>query len=182
MAIVVSIVVAMSENRVIGRNGGLPWRLPDDLRRFKTLTLGHPIVMGRRTFESIGRPLPGRTNIVVTRSRANQLQAAGVLVANSVEQAIEAGLAIAADPGEVLVVGGNAVYRDALPFVQRIHLTLVHAQIRGDTCFPEIDPQHWRETARVSHAADDRHAHAMSFVTLDRCGPVRLPTPESPMP
>ena len=129
----IGLVVAMAEDRVIGAGGRLPWHLPADLRHFRTLTLGKPIVMGRRTFESIGRPLPGRTNIVVTRDP--ELRRAGVWVALD----LEAALAVARPLGEVMVIGGAAIYVRALPLCERIYLTEVHAKISGDTWFPAYD-------------------------------------------
>ena len=158
----VSIVVAMDERDAIGRNGGLPWRLPEDLRRFKALTLGKPIVMGRRTWDSIGRPLPGRLNVVVTRSCG--LELAGAMVVASLEQA----LAAAGDVPEVCVIGGAEIYRLALPLADVLHVTRVHATIAADTFFPAILPAQWEEVAREEHPADERHAFAYSFVELRR--------------
>ncbi len=158
----VSLVVAAAENGVIGRDNGMPWHLPGDLKHFKALTLGRHLLMGRRTFESIGRPLPGRTTLLLTRDP--DFAPAGVIVVRSVEAA----LGVAAAAGAELVIGGGGqVYRLALPFVQRIHLTRIHAVIDGDTRFPDLGPQ-WREVARLEHPADERHAQAMSFITLER--------------
>jgi len=163
----VSIIVAAAENGVIGRQGQLPWQLPADLKHFKALTLGHPIVMGRRTFESIGRALPGRTNIVLTGQPAWPAPA-GVLVAHSLPEA----LALAAQqPGgdEVCVIGGGEIYRQALPATQVVHLTEVHTIFpEGDAFFPKLSPTEWREETRERHPADDQHAVAYSFVTLRR--------------
>ncbi len=157
-----SIVVAMAENRVIGNNNQLPWHLPADLRHFKTLTMGKPILMGRKTHESIGRALPGRQNIVVTRQRG--YQAEGCMVTLSVDAA----LAACADAAEVMLIGGAQLYRELLPRSTRIYLTLVHAIIAGDTLFPAIDPAAWHETARADHPADEKNAYPFSFVTLQR--------------
>ncbi len=163
----VSIIVAAAENGVIGRQGQLPWQLPADLQHFKALTLGHPIVMGRRTFDSIGRALPGRTNIVVTGQPAWPAPA-GVLVAHSLPEA----LALAAQqPGgeEVCVIGGGEIYRQALPATDVVHLTEVHATVAdGDAFFPTLSPTTWREETRTRHAPDAKHAVAYSFVTLRR--------------
>jgi dihydrofolate reductase len=163
----VSIIVAAAENGVIGRKGQLPWQLPADLQHFKALTLGHPIVMGRRTFESIGRALPGRTNIVVTGQPAWPAPA-GVLVAHSLPEA----LALAAQqPGgdEVCVIGGGEIYHQALPAADMVHLTEVHTTVPdGDAFFPTLPPAAWREETRARHAPDDKHAVAYSFVTLRR--------------
>jgi dihydrofolate reductase len=162
----VSIVVAAAENGVIGNGNRLPWRLPDDLRRFKELTLGKPMVMGRKTFDSIGRPLPGRTTIVVTRTSG--LQIAGCVVVNS----LAAALAAAGDVPEVAIVGGAELYRHALPEVNVIHLTRVHARVPGDTFFPELQPGQWREEWLSRHPADERHAYDFSYLTLTRAGEV----------
>ncbi len=132
----VTLVAAIARNGVIGVDGGLPWHLPDDLRRFKELTLGHVLVMGRKTYESIGHPLPGRTTIVVTRSPSWDSAAAEVRVAGSVSDAIEAAAAL---DDEVFVVGGAQVYAAALPLADRLELTWVDAEPEGDTTFPELD-------------------------------------------
>ena len=159
-----SIVVAIAENGVIGSGNQLPWRLPDDLRHFKELTLGKPMVMGRRTFDSIGRPLPGRTSIVVTRNA--ELKIAGCVVVHSLADALRA----AGDVPEVVIVGGAELYQHALPQVDVIHLTRIHASVPGDTFFPALQPREWREEFVARHPADARHAHAFSFVTLTRVG------------
>ena len=156
----VAIVVAMAGNRVIGRNGGLPWRLPADMSRFRALTMGKPIVMGRRTHESIGRALDGRRNIVV--SRRPDYRAPGCTVAPSFEAALEA----ASGAAEVAVVGGAGIYEQALPVAARIHLTLVHARVDGDVRFPRIDPAAWREVSRTERRADARNRHDVSFIEL----------------
>jgi dihydrofolate reductase len=161
-----SVVVAADERGGIGRSGGLPWHLPEDLKRFKALTLGKPIVMGRRTWDSIGRPLPGRRSIVV--SRQTGLAIAGAEVVGSLEQALEA----AADAPEICVIGGAELYRLALPLAGAIHLTRVHATVEADTFLPALDPGDWEEVSSERHEADERHAHAYSFVTLRR---VRAP-------
>jgi dihydrofolate reductase len=143
--VAVTIVAAVARNGVIGVDGGLPWRLPDDMRRFKKLTLGHVLVMGRRTYESIGRPLPGRTTVVVTRSEGWDSGSRGVLVARGVPEAID--LAAAIDD-EVFVVGGAAVYAAALPLAGRLELTWVDAEPAGDTTFPDVDWREWRQLRR----------------------------------
>ena len=154
----ITIVVAMTENRVIGRGGGLPWRLPADLSRFRALTMGKPIVMGRRTHESIGRLLDGRTNIVL--SRRPGYQAPGCTVRPSLEAASNA--------AEIAIIGGASIYEQALPVATRIHLTLVHASIDGDVRFPELEPGAWREVSRTERAADARNRYDLSFVELVR--------------
>jgi len=159
---VLSLVAAVAENRVIGRDGRLPWRLPDELAHFKRATLGKPVLMGRHTFVSLGKPLPGRLNVVL--SRAPAFAPAGVLVARDLDSA----LALVADAPEVMVIGGAAVYAEALPRADRIHLTRVRARPPGDVLFPALDPADWRETLVEEHAADARHAHAYSIVLLER--------------
>lgn len=156
-----TIVVAAAENGVIGRGNQLPWRLPDDLRYFKQVTLGKPVIMGRKTHESIGRPLPGRTNIVISRQRG--LVIAGCIVVNSLDAAL-----VASDAPEAMLIGGAELYRSAMDRVDRIHLTRVHATVEGDAFLPALDPAQWRETVVAAHPADDRHAYAFTFVTLDR--------------
>ncbi len=157
-----NIVVAKSENDVIGRDGDLPWRLSADLRHFKATTLGHPLVMGRKTHESIGRPLPGRQNIIVTRQA--DYRAEGCTIAASLEQAI----AEALSAEEVMIIGGATLYAAALPRADRLYLTEVHAQIAGDTHFPPLDRKAWREVSRERHEADESNDHDYSFVILDR--------------
>jgi len=157
-----TIVVAAAENNVIGRGNQLPWRLPDDLKRFKEITLGKPVVMGRKTWDSIGKPLPGRTNIIV--SRQPELAIPGCVVVGSMNAALVA----ARGAPEIMLIGGAQLYRNALSMVRRIHLTRVHADINGDTLFPILDPAQWRETVVGTHPADERHAHAFTFITLDR--------------
>lgn len=155
----ITMVVARAGNGVIGRDGGLPWHLPADLRHFKAVTMGKPIVMGRRTFESIGRPLPGRHNIVLTRG---DWTADGVTVVADLAAALAA-----AGGGEVAIIGGATVYAAALPLVRRVHLTEVHAEPAGDTILPSFDPAIWIETTRDDHADDDG-TPGYSFVTLER--------------
>lgn len=163
---VLSLLVARADNGVIGRDNALPWRLPEDLKRFKRMTIGKPVIMGRKTFESIGKPLPGRHNIVLTRDRA--WRADGVTVAPNLAEAIAAaGLDPRARAEEIFVIGGAQIYAEALPSATRIDLTEVHASPEGDTWFPPLDPARWRETEREDHPAEgDRPAY--SFVTLER--------------
>ena len=158
----IAIIVAMTENRVIGRDNRLPWRLPADLRHFKQLTLGKPVLMGRRTHQSIGRPLPDRTNIVVTRDR--DYTAPGCIVAHSLDSALEA----AAGCAEVMVIGGTELYRQLLPRAARIYLTLVHAEFEGDAFFPALEAGDWREVERTDRPADERNCCPYSFVRLER--------------
>ena len=154
----------MASNGVIGRDGGLPWRLPDDLKRFKALTLGKPVLMGRRTFESLGRPLPGRHNIVLTRAAAPGIAAAGATVVHDWAGALEA----AGAAGEIMVIGGAEIYALALPHADRIELTRVLAGVDGDTHFPPLPAGQWRVVGSEERGCDERHAHAMRFETLER--------------
>ena len=147
----------MADNGVIGVGGGLPWHLPEDLKHFKRLTMGHTVIMGRRTWDEVGRPLPGRRNIVVTRQPG--FRASGAEVAGSVDEAI----ARAAGEGEVFVIGGGEVYRQALPVAGRLVLTHVHARVEGDTTFPQIAPEDWDVAAERSWPADARHAHRFTI-------------------
>jgi dihydrofolate reductase len=155
-------VVAVAENGVIGRDNALPWRLPNDLKFFKKTTLGHPILMGRATFDSIGRPLPGRLNLVLSHKR--DLHIEGCTVVHSLDDAIAAG----ADASELMVVGGAQVYAQILPRADRIYLTRVHADVAGDTYFPAIDTTQWRAESTERYEADAQHAHAYSFITMQR--------------
>jgi len=162
----ITLVVARAANGVIGRDGGLPWHLREDLQHFKRLTVGKPVVMGRKTFESIGKPLPGRHNIVVTRQA--DWRADGVTTApNLAEAIVAAGLDPRTRAPEIMVIGGGEIYAQALPLAGCIQLTEVHADVAGDTRFPALDPAQWRETARADHAAANGQP-AFSFVTLER--------------
>ena len=162
------LVAAVADNGVIGRDGELPWRLPNELRHFKALTLGKPVLMGRRTFESLGRPLPGRVNIVLTRDPS--FHPDGVRVAASLDDALK----IAADEAERLeaneisVIGGSALYAETLPRATRLYLTEVHANPPGTTHFPPFDRNEWREVAREGPMQPPGEPHAYSFVVLDR--------------
>jgi len=162
MTAVLELVVAASENDVIGRGNRLPWHLPADLRHFRSLTLGKPVLMGRKTYESIGKALPQRTNIVMSRSL--QFAPGDCLVVGAVQEAY----AIAGGDA-LMVIGGAEIYRQCLPLASRIHLTLVHTRIEdGDTFFADWRLSSWRETARQRFERDDKNAHAYSFVTLER--------------
>jgi len=157
-----SIIAAVARNGVIGRDGTLPWHLPADLQRFRSLTMGHHIIMGRKTYESIGRPLPGRTSIIVSRNL--QFAAAGCHSVRSLAQALE----LAHGDGEPFVIGGAALYRDALPLAQRLYLTEVAAEIAGDTYFPALERSHWREVSREHVPANSPNTLASDFVVCDR--------------
>ncbi len=158
----VALLAAVADNGVIGRDDRLPWHLPDDLKRFKALTMGKPILMGRRTFDSIGKPLPGRTNLVLTRSL--EWSTPGAVVVHSLDEAV----ARAGAAAELVVIGGAEVYRLTLPRARRIYLTRVHSRVEGDTLFPALDESEWREVAREEHPRDERHAYSMSFCVLER--------------
>lgn len=161
-AATISLIVAVSRNGVIGRDGELPWHLPDDLRNFKRVTTGKPIVMGRKTWESIGSPLPERRNIVVTRDPG--YEAPGCDVVTTPEAALDA----AAGADEIMIIGGNAIYGAFLPIADRIYLTRVHADVEGDARFPALDTTQWQQESTVHHSKDDRHAYAFDFTVLVR--------------
>ena len=162
------LVVAVAENGVIGHRGGMPWRLPTDLAHFRAVTLGKPVVMGRKTFGAIGRPLPGRDNIVVTRDPT--LSIANAHVAHSVEEALALGAELAQARGgdEIAVIGGAEIFAATLGRADRIHLTRVHARPEGDTFFPALDPAEWRETRRETVRAGARDSADMTFSVLER--------------
>jgi dihydrofolate reductase len=160
---IVSLVLARADNGVIGFKGAIPWRISDDMRHFKALTLGRPIIMGRKTWDSFPKkPLPGRTNIVVTRDRS--WRAEGAVVAHSLDEALA--MARAENPAEIAVVGGADIYLAALPFASRIHLTEIHTAPVGDVTLPEFDRSVWHEIAREDHQAPDGLCY--SYVTLER--------------
>lgn len=155
-------VVAMSDNRVIGKNHQLPWHMPADMRRFKALTMGRPILMGRRTYESLRRPLPGRCNVVITRD--SLYQAPGCVVVTS----IEAALAAVSYSEEIFVIGGQHLYQNTLHLIKRIYLTVIHGNFDGDTHFPELNMADWKEVEKVNHKADEENPYDYTFLTLDR--------------
>ncbi len=159
----ISVIAAMGQNRVIGSGGKLPWHLPADMRHFKELTAGHPVIMGKTTFASLGRPLPSRTNIVL--SNIPGYQAPGCTVAGSFAQAIEAARATGAD--EAFIIGGANVYAQGLPLAETLYLTLVGGQFAGDAFFPPLD-QAWREVSRQDMSADEKNPYPLSFVTYQR--------------
>lgn len=163
-----SAIAALTRNRVIGQGNGLPWRLPGDLKFFKATTLGKPVVMGRKTFQSIGRPLPGRPNIVVTRDPG--FVAEGVHIARDIDTALDlaATLARASGAEEVMVIGGAEIYAQALPRLDRLYLTRIDAELEGDAHFPEIEPRAWREAARSNPVLDETSGLTYCFTTLHR--------------
>jgi len=155
-----NLIVAMARNRVIGIDNTLPWHLPEDLKHFKHLTMGHHIVMGRKTYDSIGRPLPGRTTVIVSRDPDYAM--AGCLVAHTLDEAVR----LCADDDQAFFVGGSSLYEQALPLAERLYITEIQADYEGDAHFPEFDPGEWRETARESQVDDAGLAY--DFVTYDR--------------
>ena len=158
---IISIIAAMAENRVIGHNGIIPWEIPEDRRRFRELTMGHPVIMGRKTFEAIGRPLPGRQNIILTRRPGFRIE--GCLVVNDLRSALEA----CTGSAEVFICGGSELYREALPFAERIYLTIIHATFQGDVFFPELFSEEFEETERRKF----RGTHSCTFLILKRKRP-----------
>lgn len=166
-----SVIVAKSQNDVIGLNNQMPWHIPQDLKYFKQVTMNKPIVMGRKTFESIGRPLPGRKNIVVSRQNNLKLPE-GVAIASSLHKALSIAQAdcIVSNQDEAMLIGGAEIYRSALKqnYVQRIYLTQIHAEIHGDTYFTEIQPDKWQEVSREDHKAEGSNPYDYSFIVLDR--------------
>lgn len=159
---IVSLIWAMAENRVIGRANQLPWRLSADLKHFKLLTLGKPILMGRNTWESLPGPLPGRPHYVVTRDRS--YQAVGCTILHSIDEA----MFVLSEAPEVMVVGGADIYGQMLPHAEKLYLTLVHTEVTGDTYFPEFDLSLWKEIAREDHSADEKNQFPYSFITFHR--------------
>lgn len=158
----ISLIVAMTENRVIGRDGDMPWHVSRDLRRFKRLTMGHHIVMGRKTYESIGKPLPGRTTVVLSRSAS--IDAEDVHVVGSLQEALE----VADADQEVFVTGGETVFDTALGLADRLYLTRLHVTLEGDTFFPEVDWSQWELVEETFHAADEKNDYDLTFQTYHR--------------
>jgi dihydrofolate reductase len=167
-AALVTLVVASARNGVIGKDGGLPWRLSSDLKRFKSNTIGRPVIMGRKTFQSIGRPLPGRDNIVVTRDRSFTPE--GVVTAPDIAAAVELARAKGreAGKGEICVIGGGEIYRQTFDMADRLIVTFVEAEIDGDTYFPAIDSKVWKEVSSEFHPAGEKDSHATRHVVYER--------------
>jgi dihydrofolate reductase len=157
----ISSIVAISENHVIGKNNQLLWHMPTDLKHFKQITSGHTVIMGRKTFDSVGKPLPKRRNIIITRQH---LDIPCCEVVSSVDEAI----ALCKDEAEVFIVGGAEIYRLALPQTNRIYLTIIHQAFEGDSFFPELDKFEWVETSRDDYPADEKNKYPFSFIQLDR--------------
>lgn len=163
-----ALVWAMSQNRTIGRDNSLPWHLPEDLRYFKRITMGKPIIMGRKTWDSIGRPLPGRVSIVISRNPGFQPE--GAMTVTTLQDAIKLAeeIALRDDMEEAAVIGGAEIFALALPASDRLYVTEVHAEVPGDVFFPEFDPDSWREISRESFSASEANPYDYSFVVLDR--------------
>lgn len=161
---IISLIAAIAENGVIGKDNELVWRLPDDFKYFKQTTSGHPILMGRKTFESLGKPLPNRLNVVITRNPDYQPE--GVLVVDSLEKAVLEARKTGID--EAFVIGGAEIYKQAISLADRLYLTEVKASFEGDTRFPDYDKTEWREISRRHHPIDERHAVAFDFVVWER--------------
>ncbi|MCK4676157.1 MAG: type 3 dihydrofolate reductase [Gammaproteobacteria bacterium] len=159
---IVSIIAAMDRNHLIGNNNQLPWHLPADFAHFKSVTMGKPIVMGRKTFESIGKPLPGRTNIVLSRNPDTRYE--GVVCVSNFEDAVAA----IPDAEEIMVIGGSTIYEMLLPQVDRLYLTYVDAEFEGDAWFPEFEESHWQEIESVTRLADEKNLYDCRFVTLEK--------------
>ena len=157
---IIAIMAAVAGNGVIGKDNDLAWHLPADLRHFKRTTTGHYIIMGRKTFESLGKPLPNRTNIIVTRNPDYRQE--GAIVAHSLQAALD--LAERGDQEKVFILGGGEIYRQAMSLADYMYITEVHAEFEGDTFFPEIDMSVWKEVRREDHPADEKNAYAYSFV------------------
>ncbi len=157
----ISIIVAIAENGVIGDKNALLWNIKEDMRRFRTTTTGHPVIMGRKTFESIGRPLPKRTNVVITRGES---EFEGCLVAHSIEEAVK----MFPSDEEVFIIGGAQIYKQALPLVDKMYLTIVHKEFAGDTSFPKFDMSEWQEVAREEFERGEEYDGAFTFIDLVR--------------
>ena len=164
----IAMIAAVAENRAIGIDNKMPWYLPGDLRYFKAVTMGKPIIMGRKTFESLGKPLPGRTNIVITRDKAYHFD--GIKVAHSLGDALSLAEDIALIDGvqELMVIGGAEIYRQALPRAERLYLTKVYKSFEGDAFFPEFDESQWQETFREDHQTEDDQHLTYSYLILDK--------------
>lgn len=160
---IISAIVAMSENRVIGKNNQLPWHLPADLAHFKKITWGKPIVMGRKTFQSIGRALPGRKNIVVTQGL--NFQAPDCEVVHSLDEAL--GIS---QVDEIIIIGGAKIYEASLRYLTRLYLTIVHTELSGDVFFPNLDEKEWTEISREKHLKDSKNSYDYSFILLEKIG------------
>lgn len=164
-----ALIAAVADNGIVGCNNKLPWYLPEDLKYFKRVTLGKPVVMGRKTWDSIGKPLPGRTNIVISRQANLLIEGAHVVADLPTALQMAGSVAVAKGREELMVIGGSEIYALALPLAQRLYLTEVHAQVTGDAWFPEWNRAEWVECSRQRHEADETHSLDYSFVVYDRC-------------
>jgi len=162
----ISILVAMASNRVIGQKNTLPWHLPADLKHFKALTMGHGIIMGRKTYESIGRPLPGRLNVIITRQK--NYHVAGTVVVHSIDEALQVCKNDKAIDGESFIIGGAELYQQTLALCHRMYITEIQQCFDGDTFFPKFDPDKWLEATREKHSSSNGNQLAYDFVVLDR--------------
>jgi dihydrofolate reductase len=164
----VSLIVAAAENGIIGKDNDMPWKISSDLKYFKKVTLYKPVIMGRKTFESIGKPLPERTNIVITRDTTFTKK--GVITAHSLEMALEVATSMAEvrKQREIMVIGGEQIYNLALPVADRLYLTRIHAEIEGDASFPDLNEKDWLEYSREDHVRGEKDSHNYSFIVLDR--------------
>jgi dihydrofolate reductase len=160
----VSLIVAADENNVIGVQNKLPWHLPEDLQHFRKVTADHPIIMGRKTYESIGRPLPGRRNIVITRQK--NFKRKGIEIVPTLDKALKA--ASLGEGDEAFVIGGGEIFRLAMPIAQRIYFTRIHGAFEGDITFPAIEEKEWRELSREKHEADEKNPHTFTFLLYER--------------
>lgn len=158
----ISLIAAMARNRIIGKDNTMPWHLPADLAHFKRITMGKPVIMGRRTYESIGFPLPGRKNVVITRNPDYAPE--GVVVVDSIDAALNE----VRDAEEVMIIGGGQLYREMLPRADRLYLTLIQADVEGDTEFPDYTQYAWREIDQEVYQADEKNAYDLEFVTLEK--------------
>ncbi len=158
----ISIIVAMDRNRLIGNNNQLPWHLPADFAHFKSVTMGKPIIMGRKTYESIGKPLPGRTNIVLSRNTETQFE--GTVCVSNFEDAV----AVVPDVKEIMIIGGSTIYEMLLPIVNRMYITYVDAEFKGDAWFPEFNESQWQEKESLVRSADEKNLYNCRFVTLEK--------------
>lgn len=165
---IISMIAAVGQNNELGANNDMLWRMPNDFKFFKRTTMGHPMIMGRKTLESLGGPLPGRTHLVVTRNR--DFSAEGVLVFHSFEEALNQAAEL--DPDEVFIIGGGEIYKQGLPFAEKIYLTRIEGKFpKADTYFPKLDSEEWKEIERKAHKADERHKYDYAFTTLIRQRP-----------
>ena len=162
MKMIISFVVAMGKNRTIGKNNSLPWNMPADMKRFRDLTAGKPMIMGRKTYESIGRPLPNRTNIIITRDKNYNVK--GCVIAHSIDEALKA----AGNAPEAMVIGGSQIFKEFFPIANKIYLTIIDNNFEGDTYFLEYNKKEWKETKKEEHKKDKENPYNYTFIVLER--------------